>query len=410
MTATGARLAAKLSRNLGNHSRPLFTLLRWLCPVIATRRLGVVTRADDVREVLADYAHFGVPAYNEKMMAISGPFILGLDNTSLYRHDHQALRAAIRREDSEQLAQRTLWTARDRLRMTDGQVDVVGQFADPTIDAVMSDYFGTPGPGTATQLRWARDIFDDVFLNVVATPGAHDRALAAAAQMRPHLDAQIRARRARLDAGQTVPDDVLTRLLQHSSADGGLHDIAIRHNLIGLIAGWIPTASKAFACAIDELLRRPKELARAQAAARAGDPATVGTYVFEAMRFQPQTWALLRTCVADQTVAAGTRRATRLRAGTRVLVATQSAMFDSRSVRAPRTFRTDRPFESYLHFGHGLHMCFGLEINRVQLPAMALALLEGPPLRRALGAAGQMTYDGQYPASLAVTLDGTSRR
>ena len=408
MSATSARLTARLSRELGEHSRPLFTLLRWLRPVIATRRFGVVTRADDVRDVLADFAHFGVPAYNEKMMAISGPFILGLDDTPLYRHDHRALRAAIRREDSDGLAQRTLSTARDRLRMTDRQIDVVGQFADPTIDAVMSDYFGTPGPGTATQLRWARDIFNDVFLNVAATPGAHDRALAAAAQMRPHLDAQIAARRARLDARHTVPDDVLTRLLQHSSADRGLHDIAIRHNLIGLIAGWIPTVSKAFACAMDELLRRPKELGRAQAAARAGDHATVGTYIFEALRFQPQTWALLRTCVADQTVAAGTRRATCFRAGTQVLVATQSAMFDGRSVRAPATFRTDRPFESYLHFGHGLHMCFGLEINRLQLPAMAVALLEGPPLRRAPGAAGQMTYDGQYPASLTVTLDGTS--
>ena len=80
------------------------------------------------------------------MTAISGPFILGLDDTPLYRHDHQALRAAIRREDSDGLAQRTLSTARDRLRMTDGQVDVVGQFADPTIDAVMSDYSGRPGP------------------------------------------------------------------------------------------------------------------------------------------------------------------------------------------------------------------------------------------------------------------------
>ena len=171
MSATCARFTATLSRELGDHSRPLFTLLRWLCPVIATRRFGVVTRADDVREVLADFAHFGVPAYNEKMSAISGPFILGLDDTPLYRHDHQALRAAIRREDADELAQRTLSTARDRLRMIDGQVDVVGQFADLTIDAVMSDYFGTPGPGTATQLRWARDIFNDVFLNVAAARG-----------------------------------------------------------------------------------------------------------------------------------------------------------------------------------------------------------------------------------------------
>jgi len=232
MSATSARLVTRLSRELGDHSRPLFTLLRRVRPVIATRRFGLVTRTDDVREVLADFAHFGVPTYNEKMMAVSGPFILGLDDTPLYRHDHQALRAAIRREDSDGLAQQTLSIARDRLQMTEGQIDVVGQFADPIIDAVLSDYFGTPGPGTATQLRWARDIFADVFLNVTSSPDSHYRALAAAAEMRPHLDNQIAVRRAALKAGHTVPDDVLTRLLQHSSADGGLHDIAIRHNLI----------------------------------------------------------------------------------------------------------------------------------------------------------------------------------
>jgi cytochrome P450 len=289
--------------------------------------------------------------------------------------------------------------------MINGQVDVVGQFADPTIDAVMSDYLGTMGLGTPTQLRLARDIFTDVFLNVGSSPDAHDRALAAAAQMRPSLDIQIAARRKALEAGKAVPDDVLTRLLAHRPADGGLHDIAIRHNLIGIISGWIPTVSKAFACAVDELLRRPKQLRSAQAAARAGDHALVGAYVFEALRFRPQTWALLRTCETDQTVAAGTPRATCFRAGSKVLVATQSAMFDGRSVRAPRAFRLDRPFESYLHFGHGLHTCFGREINRVQLPAMAVALLEGPPLRRASGGAGRMTYDGSYPASLMVALD-----
>jgi cytochrome P450 len=406
VSATRARFTARLSRELGDHSRPAFTLLRWLQPIIATRRVGIVTRADDVREVLADFSHFGVPVYNEKMSAISGPFILGLDETPLYRHDHQALRAAFRREDVDMLAERTLSIARARLRMAEGQIDVVRQFTDPTIDSVMSEYFGTPGPGTATQLRWARDIFTDVFLNIGSSPGSHERALAAAAEMRPHLDAQIAARRSKLDAGHTVPDDVLTRLLQQSPADGGLVDIAIRHNLIGLIAGWIPTVSKAFACAIDELLQRPKQLARAQAAARAGDGETVGAYVFEALRFRPQTWALLRTCEKDQTVAAGSRRAKRFRAGSKVLVATQSAMFDGRNVRAPRAFRIDRPLESYLTFGHGLHMCFGREINRVHLPAMAVALLDGPPLRRAPGAAGRMTYDGAYPASLTVMLGG----
>ena len=163
--------------------------------------------------------------------------------------------------------------------------------------------------------------------------------------MRPHLDALIAARRAAIAAGDEVPDDVLTRLLQHSPDEGGLHDIAIRHNLIGLIAGWIPTVSKAFAVAIEELLSRPAELERAQQAARDGDRELVAAYVFEALRFRPQTWALLRICGKKQTVAADTDRATEIPEGAKVLVATQSAMFDERVVDRATRVQSRPPME-----------------------------------------------------------------
>ena len=397
------RASATFAQQLGGLGRGVFAVLRRVHPLIATRRFGVVTRAQDVREVLGDFVHFTVPFYERKMTAISGPFILGLDDTPLYRRDHAALRAAIRPEDVPGLATATLTIARERLAAADDRIDIVTGLVEPTVDRVIAEYFGTPGPDTATQVRWSRSIFEDIFLNVANRQAPHQRALADAAQMRPHLDAQIAARRATLTAGGNAPDDVLTRLLNHRPLDGGLHDISVRHNLIGLIAGWIPTVSKAFACAIDELLGRPDQLGRAQQAARAGDHARVGAYLFEALRFRPQTWALLRTCAADCTVAAGTRRATEFRAGSTVLVATQSAMFDRQAFPSPGKFRADRPFDDYLHFGHGLHTCFGREINRVHLPALAVALLEGATIARAPGEAGEMTWDGPYPASLTVS-------
>jgi cytochrome P450 len=394
-------LGAALSRAVGDHSRPVFTVLRTVRPMVSTPAFGLVTRADDVREVLADDTHFGVPAYNERMTEISGPFILGLGDTDLYRHDHQALRAAIRTEDLPKLAERVLAAARERIGRCGATVDVVRDLADPTIDAVMSEYFGTPGPGGDVQVRWARDIFDHVFLNVTGKQATRERALAAAEQMRPHLDAQIAHRRSRLEAGRSVPDDALTRLLRVSLDGQGLRQIAIRHNLIGLIAGWIPTVSKAFTCAVAEILSRPDVLAGVRVAARAADHEALWRYLLEALRFRPQTWALLRTCVSDHTVAADTPRATRFRAGARVLIATQSAMFDGRRMQDPGSYRIDRPLDSYLHFGHGLHTCFGLAINRVQLPALAAALFEGPPIQlREPG--GAIVYDRSYPASLTV--------
>src|SRR5436190_7147512 len=174
------RLADALSRALGNYSLSILAVLRHIRPIISTRGFGVVSLADDVREVLSDYEHFGVPAYNERMTEISGPFILGLDDTDLYRHDHRALRAAIRAEDLPVLADRTLSIARTHVRQSAGSLDVVRELADPTIDAVMSEYLGTPGPNRDTQLRWARDIFTHVFFNVSDRSGPREQALVAA--------------------------------------------------------------------------------------------------------------------------------------------------------------------------------------------------------------------------------------
>jgi len=398
--ASSGGLAQKVTDNL----RPVLAVLRRVRPIVAIGNNAMVTRADDVRAVLRDHEHFTVSHYAPKMTAASGPFILGLDATELYRRDHAALRAAIRAEDVPALADATLSAARERVAAAGPRIDVVSQLADPVIDGVMSTYLGTPGPDTATQLRWARNIFQDVFLNVANGAAVHDRALADASDMREHLDRLIAERRAQIDGGEPVPDDVLSRLLRAAPVDGGLHDIAIRHNFIGLIAGWIPTVSKAFALVVEELLRRPRELAGAQRAARDGDQALVAAYVFEALRFRPQTWALLRICGAEQTIAPGTRRATTIREGARVLVATQSAMFDPRAVETPGQFRVDRPWSTYLHFGDGLHTCFGLEINRVHLPALATALLEGAPIARLSGVDGALRNEGPYPSSLGVSL------
>src|ERR1700742_2161355 len=118
---------SKVSQTLSDNTRPAFAVLRGLRPLIATSRFGVVTRADDVREVLSDYEHFTVPFYDTKMTEISGPFILGLDNTSLYRRDHAALRAAIRPDDLPALGEATLAAARQRVAEARGQIDVVSE-------------------------------------------------------------------------------------------------------------------------------------------------------------------------------------------------------------------------------------------------------------------------------------------
>src|SRR3954454_13123490 len=129
-----AAVVAKVTDNL----RPVFAVLRRVRPIVVVGDNALVTLAVDVRAVLRDHEHFTVSHYGPKMAAASGPFILGLDDTELYRRDHAALRAAIRGEDVRDLTDRTLAAAQRRLSAAGPSLDVVSQFADPVIDDVMS--------------------------------------------------------------------------------------------------------------------------------------------------------------------------------------------------------------------------------------------------------------------------------
>jgi cytochrome P450 len=88
-----------------------------------------------------------------------------------------------------------------------------------------------------------------------------------------------------------------------------------------------------------------------------------------------------------------------------VFAATLSAMHDETAIDEPGEFRVDRPWSDYMLFGHGLHTCYGQQIVRAQLPALAAALLEGPRIRRARGRDGRLRFDGPYPSGLTVRFD-----
>jgi cytochrome P450 len=385
-----------------------FAIMRRLDPIVSAGPMTtIVALAEDVEEVLGDPARFTTQAYAAKLEAITGPFMVGLDDAARHDHDRAAMERAVTPDDLLPLASATYASARRAVAEPRyaPAVDVVAQLADPTLDRVVADLLGTPGPDTATQLGWARSIFHEVFFNVGNLPSIRDRALADAALWRVHLDALIDARKARLEAGEDVPDDVLTRLLRCEDEGGPcLDDTAIRHNLLGTMMAWLPATSSTFARIVEELLHREEELAGAQAAARADDRELLAAYCWEAARFRPQNVALLRHVAVDTTIAAGTDRETQVAAGSTVIASTLSAMHDPAAVDEPEEFRLDRPASHPLLFGHGLHACFGEPIARAQIPALAAALLEGPRIRRARGDKGRLHFTGPFPSSLTVRL------
>ena len=399
---------AMIEQQAEEHPERVFGFLREVRPIVVTHGFAVVTRFEDVEEILTHQNEFTVALYAPKMQAIGGHFILGLDDDALYERDVSVLRLAVRRDDLPRIAGLVSQSADQLLAdaAPAGRIDVVSGLTDLVPTRLISDYFGTPGPDEATQIRWARSLFREIFINLKNDPAITEVATAAAAEMRPHLDGVIAARKAALLAGVAEPDDVLGRLLHmQCSPETNLSDTEIRSNLIGLIVGAIPTVSKATALALDELLRRPEILAAAHQSAAADDDERVAAYMFEAMRLAPQAPGLFRKCAADYTVAKGTSHAVTIPAGTITFAATQSAMVDDRVIDDPLEFRLDRPSYQYLHFGRGLHTCFGRHINRTMIPLIGKALLRQKNLRRAPGTAGELAYDGPFPRSLTVEFD-----
>ncbi len=400
-----SRLTSVVTTNPGV-LRSLFWLLRHLRPVLVLGETTVVARHADVVDVLDRDTEFTIAEINEaRMDKAHAPFILGWDRSPRYDREAGILRRALKPADMETI--RKIVAAQSKMLLDgarkDGRIDVVSGLTRVVPTRVVSRFFGTPGPNEQTMMRWLRVLFYEIFLNRSDLPEVSKLAADYGDRLRDYLAALIASRKASLDPDR---DDFLTRLLRLQTEPAeSLDDDGVRRNLSGIIVGAVDTTSAALAQAIDVLLDRPIVLERAALAAKAGDVETVSKYVFDALRFNPQTPAILRFCRDGATVAPGTRRETKVPAGSNLVLATLSAMFDPAAFPDPEAIRVDRDPSRYLHFGHGMHACYGRAINMVQIPEIAMALLRLDGLRRASGSPGQMAYDGPFPDRLVVEFD-----
>jgi cytochrome P450 len=393
----------QIKQHLTQNPEPVFALLRRLAPVLVVGNTALVTRYEDVQEVLSREAVFQV-TYRQKMETIGdgANFFLGMENSPEYERDQSHMRTVIRRQDLDgQIQPFVAKTAEDLVSTSGGRIDVVPLSRVVPIRLIAA-YFGCPAASEDDLARWSAVMFQYLFTDQQNDPALGATARDAAVKARAWLD-QVIAEGKTKDARQ---DDVVGRCLALQKAGvPGMDDVGIRNNLLGLIIGAIPTTSKCCAQVLDVLLKRPDKLEEAQQAARTDNDALVAQYAFEALRFNPNNPGVFRLAVENYTVAKGKMHATTIPRGASVIAATQSAMFDETFVDAPNEFRIGRPDYAYMHFGYGLHTCFGQYINRMQIPGILKPLLKRDGLRRADGVAGQLLYDGSFPRSLVVVFD-----
>ena len=386
----------------------LFDELRAHRPILNAPGIVLVSKYADVMEVLSHDEVFSVQPYRPKIERIGGPFVLGLPNGPQYQHDDTILKASIKREDLATIRQIAAATASQNIERARPQVriNVVNSLSRAVPLAVVSQYFGIPGPDDATILRWGRTIFDDIFANLQDDGGIKAAALDSGTEMVVYLDKLIALRHQEIAAGGATEDNLLNRQLRmQSDPTTSFDDVGVRNNFIGNIIGAFDTTSKAIVNVIVELLKRPVQLAGAKQAALDGNDSLLSAYINETLRFNPQNSFLVRKCEQAYTIATDTQRATLVEPGTLVFAANSSAMLDEDVIEAPQEFRLNRPASAYLHYGTGLHTCFGEKLSFTQILEVTKQLVQLEGLRFAPAPNNEVRYEGIYPDSFVVEFD-----
>jgi cytochrome P450 len=381
-----------------SNAPPFFQELRDDRPILQSAAATIVSRFQDVEEILRRETIFSVSPYLPRMMGVIGPFVLSQDITPGYDHDISIMRLAVRREDLSRvkdIVSRSAAGIVQALFQGPGPAEIVQTLTRKVPVRLSDEYFGVTAPDDAQMMGWARACFREFFINLLDTPDMRTPAVAAGAEMRARLDALLAERRAGGGGGK---DDVMDRLLRLQAA-GSVDDELIRRTLAGLVIGMVETTSQAAVQALLVLFSMPDAQAKAAAAAEADDDEALAGIVFEALRFRPINPMVVRLAKEDYQLAAGEPHATLIPKGSTVFALTWSAMFDPRVLDRPEEFRPGRPDYHYLHFATGLHACYGRYISQIQIPQILKPLLRLPGLR----AAGAPEYDGTFPPKLLVS-------
>jgi cytochrome P450 len=382
---------------LRTEPQALFTELRRDRPILNTPLFTLVTRFPDVTEVLSTASVFGVGLYAARMdPALGGPIMLTQDETPLTWREKGLMQAMLDPGDEGRVREIVARAADEALDAAEpeGRIEAVGTLFRHVPIRVCAEYFGFPGPDDRTLSRWSRAVMTDVTANLPGDPELHARSLDAGKEMLHHLRGLLADQRARPGDGTVLARLVGTRL----PAELAWPDDRIVINVAGLLLGFLENAAGSAVQVVSGLLRDPRLHEQAAAAARHPDPERFDPFVWEALRRDPFLKMIVRTCVRDHVLAAGTPRETHVPTGRLVLAAVASAMWDENVVPEPGEFRLDRPRHAQLHFGYGPHACLGVHAGAVTVSECVRRLLRRPGVRLLPGPDGEIVRDrGIFP-------------
>ena len=402
---------------------PFFKELREKRPVLVTPVCTLVTRYDDVCEVLSMPKIFTAALYIPKMTG--GLYLMAHDDDALHTREKSIMQGMLNRDDLPQVRAMVARISKELLDSANGQMEAVNGYCRMVPATLVQDYFGLTGSDRKDLIEWSYCNQADTFYNQPfdlisdqkrkEIKDRHDetskalgkyiteliltRWLAVKAEKAEHfllapwylLRLLVRKMLGKGDG--KLEDNIVTRMVR--TAYPGAVDFDIKRlgiNAGGLLIGAIETKSQAVAQVIQYLLDNPEWLAKARSAAQSDNPSDFDGIVWEALRFVPISPYIFRQTASEYTVAKGTDHAHTVTTGMYVLAVTQSAMFDARAFEEPDKFIPGRNWYHYFHFGFGSHECLGRYVGMVMIPEMVRQLL----LRPGIKAQGQINYEGGH--------------
>ncbi len=426
----------------------MFAVLRRTRPIAVVGKNVIVTKANDVREVLDRFDDFTLNEILAEGMPW-GPFMMTVDWRVQHGHERQLLQSAVVPSvDIERIRNIAVRHCRRQIRDASkgdagrGRIDVVADLANPIAVAVVETYFGVP-PIRGNQFQLANIMGDLASFIMVKPPTGSRRRMEihdSIVTLTTHLDDLIQTREREFAAAPglplPLPDDLLTRLVHRLGGDGVLplwFDKAwVRRYITGLVGTGGATFVRATVQAVDRLIAHPAALRRARALAARLDEAERDArilaaqeakprereaarlrievardkfrqVVHEALRFRPMLPLLIRYSPRETIIAKGTKHARMVPAGARVVAGPLAAMFDPEAIEMPWRFCSSRALGDFLHFGHGERACFGRYVADTAMIEVVRALVRLPDLKRAAWPQGRIRYHGPVARSLALT-------
>lgn len=381
--------------------RTAFSVLRSVKPVARFGKTVIVTRYEDVMDVLKRETDFTVHEIDGYKMEVMGnPFVLGMDASPETTRDRDMLRQVIRREDLGLIRNMIKQIGAELIEQAKAkhQIDTVNEYARLASVRIVAQYFGVPAD-EPTMMRWQRAIFNEAFVNLDNNKEIHEQGMVAAKEIADYLMQLIQERKQQTD----LPDNVLNRLIKKQKDNPWLDDVAVRRNIL-CILGVVENTSKVVTHIIDQLLRRPDIMEKVRQAVAAKDMDAVHGYCFDILRFNPHNPVILRFCKNGSVIGAGKPYERKVPPGCTIYAATLSAMFDGNIVKDPKSIQPRKV--EYMHFGYGPHLCTGRYISEVNVPELVAGLVQLKGLRRAPGKKGKISYEKLvFPKSLVLDFD-----